>query len=114
MMLFNMVRQGVFGEILHGEGGYLHDLRSVKFSPEGEGLWRRAHSMQRNGNRYPTHGLDPVANCIGINRGDRFASLASMSSSSRALQPYAREHVPDGSPHRPEPHVLGDSNSSPA
>src|SRR5207249_3822096 len=77
MMVFNMVRQGLFGEILHAEGGYLHDLRSVKFSPEGEGLWRRAHSMQRNGNLYPTHGLGPVANCMDINRGDRFASLVS-------------------------------------
>src|SRR4051812_18634841 len=39
MMVYNMVRQGVFGEILHAEGGYLHDLRSIKFADEGEGLW---------------------------------------------------------------------------
>src|SRR5258705_7803746 len=112
MMVFNMVRRGVFGEVLHGEGGYLHDLRSVKFSPEGEGLWRRAHSMQRNGNLYPTHGLGPVANCIDINRGDRFASLVSMSGPSRGLQAYAREHFPDGSPQRQERYVLGDVNMS--
>jgi hypothetical protein len=112
MMVFNMVRQGLFGEILHAEGGYLHDLRSVKFSPEGEGLWRRAHSMKRNGNLYPTHGLGPVANCLDINRGDRFASLVSMSSPSRGLQLYAREHFPDGSPQRQEQYVLGDVNVS--
>src|SRR6266568_5064831 len=112
MMVFNMVRQGVFGEILHGEGGYLHDLRSVKFSPEGEGLWRRAHAMQRNGNLYPTHGLGPVANCLDINRGDRFVSLVSMSSPSRGLQLYAREHFPDGSAQRQERYVLGDVNWS--
>jgi hypothetical protein len=112
MMVFNMVRQGVFGEILHAEGGYLHDLRSVKFSPEGEGLWRRAHSMQRNGNLYPTHGLGPVANCMNINRGDRFATLVSMSSPSRGLQLYARDHFPDGSRERSERYVLGDVNVS--
>lgn len=112
MMVFNMVRQGVFGEILHAEGGYLHDLRSVKFSTEGEGLWRRAHSMKRNGNLYPTHGLGPVANCLDINRGDRFASLVSMSSPSRGLQQFARDHFPDGSPQRQERYVLGDVNVS--
>lgn len=112
MMVFNMVRQGVFGEILHAEGGYLHDLRSIKFSSEGEGLWRRAHSMKRNGNLYPTHGLGPVANCMDINRGDRFATLVSMSSPSRGLQLYAREHFPDGSTQRREQYVLGDMNMS--
>jgi hypothetical protein len=84
----------------------------VKFSAEGEGLWRRAHSMQRNGNLYPTHGLGPVANCLDLNRGDRFASLLSMSSPSRGLQLYAREHYPDGSPQRQEQYVLGDVNVS--
>jgi predicted dehydrogenase len=88
MLVFNMVRQGVLGEILHGEGGYLHDLRDIKFAPDGEGLWRRAHSMVRNGNLYPTHGLGPIANCMDINRGDRFATLVSMSGPSRGLQEY--------------------------
>ena len=112
MMVFNMVRQGLFGEILHCEGAYLHDLRSIKFSAEGEGLWRRAHSMKRNGNLYPTHGLGPVANCLDINRGDRFATLVSMSSPSRGLQLYAREHFAEGSPQRQEQYVLGDVNVS--
>src|SRR6266540_1858137 len=112
MMVFNMVRQGVFGEILHAEGGYMHDLRSIKFSSEGEGLWRRAHAMKRNGNLYPTHGLGPVANCMDINRGDRFASLVSMSTPSRGLQLYARDHFPEGSVQRQEQYVLGDVNVS--
>jgi predicted dehydrogenase len=112
MMVFNMVRHGAFGDVLHAEGGYLHDLRSVKFSPDGEGLWRRAHSMRRNGNLYPTHGLGPVANCMDIGRGDRFASLVSMSSPHRGLELYARDHFPDGSPQRSERFVLGDVNAS--
>jgi hypothetical protein len=112
MMVFNMVRQGLFGEVLHGEGGYLHDLREIKFSDRGEGLWRRAWSMKKNANLYPTHGLGPVANCMDINRGDRFAYLVSMSGPSRGLQQYAQEHFPDGAPQRKERFVLGDVNVS--
>ena len=63
LMTLNLVRKGVLGEMLHAEAGYLHDLREVKFSSEGEGLWRRAWAQKLNGNLYPTHGLGPVAQC---------------------------------------------------
>jgi hypothetical protein len=112
MMVYNMVRQGVFGEVLHGEGGYLHDLRAIKFSDRGEGLWRRAHATKRNGNLYPTHGLGPVANCMDINRGDRFEYLVSISGPSRGLQQYVQDHIPVGAPQRAEKYVLGDVNVS--
>ena len=112
MMVFRMVRLGLFGEILHGECGYLHDLRAVKFADEGEGLWRREHAKHRNGNLYPTHGLGPVANCMDNNRGDRFESLVSMSSPSRGLQLWAEEHYPPRHPKRRETYVLGDVNTS--
>src|SRR5687767_2075393 len=112
MMVYNMVRQGVFGEILHAAGGYLHDLRAIKFADQGEGLWRRAWSMKLDGNLYPTHGLGPVANCLDINRGDRFDYLVSMSGPSRGLQDWAREHFPEGAPQRQEKYVLGDVNTS--
>ncbi len=112
MMVLNMVRQGLLGEILHGECGYLHDLRSIKFEGANEGLWRRAHSMNRNGNIYPTHGLGPIAQCMNINRGDRFGHLVSMSSPSRGLQLYAKENfLPDAS-ERKEQYKLGDVNVS--
>jgi hypothetical protein len=112
MMVYNMVRQGLFGEILHAEGGYLHDLRSIKFADTGEGLWRRAWATKVNGNLYPTHGLGPVANCLDINRGDRFDYLVSMSGPSRGLQDWAAEHTPADSPKRREQYVLGDVNVS--
>jgi len=112
MLTLNLVRKGLLGEIVHGEGGYRHDLRSVKFGSEGEGLWRRAHSWTRNGNLYPTHGLGPVAQCMDVNRGDRFATLVSMSSPSRGLQRYAEEHFEPGSPQRSETFALGDVNTS--
>ncbi|HVQ41150.1 MAG TPA: Gfo/Idh/MocA family oxidoreductase [Vicinamibacterales bacterium] len=112
MMAFNMTRQGLFGELLHAEGGYLHDLRGIKFENRNEGLWRRAWSQRLNGNVYPTHGLGPVANCLDINRGDRFDSLVSMSSPSRGLQDWARDHFPEGAPQRQEKFAMGDINTS--
>jgi hypothetical protein len=112
MMAYNMVRQGVFGEVLHAEGGYLHDLRAIKFADEGEGLWRRAWATKLDGNPYPTHGLGPIANCLDINRGDRFDYLVSMSGPSRGLQAWAAEHEPPDSPKRRERYVLGDVNVS--
>ena len=112
MMVFNIVRQGLFGELLHAEGGYLHDLREIKFENRNEGLWRRAWSMKLDGNLYPTHGLGPIANCLDINRGDRFDYLVSMSSPSRGLQDWAAEHFPSDAPQRREKYVLGDVNTS--
>ena len=112
MMVYNMVRQGLFGDILHAEGGYLHDLRGIKFADEGEGLWRRAWAMKLNGNLYPTHGLGPVANCLDINRGDRFDHMVSMSGPARGLQDWAAANLPADSSKRKERYVLGDINVS--
>lgn len=112
MLILSLVRRGLLGEILHGECGYLHDLRDVKFSPEGEGLWRREWSIRRDANLYPTHGLGPVANAMDINRGNRFEYLVSMSSPSRGLDLYAEEHYPPGHPKRAESYRLGDINVS--
>jgi len=112
MMAFNMVRQGLFGEIVHCEGGYLHDLRGIKFENRNEGLWRRAWSQKLNGNLYPTHGLGPIANDLDINRGDRFEYLVSMSGPSRGLQNWAAEHFPADAPQRKERYTLGDVNTS--
>src|SRR5204863_9567 len=73
---------------------------------------RRAWATKVNGNLYPTHGLGPVANCLDINRGDRFDYIVSMSGPSRGLQAWAAEHEPPDSPKRREKYVLGDVNVS--
>lgn len=112
LMTLNMVRKGLLGELVHSECGYLHDLREVKFSSEGEGLWRRQHSWKRNGNLYPTHGLGPVAQCLNVNRGDAFDFLVSVSSLSRGLQEYAIEKFGPDSPQAKEKFALGDVNTS--
>ncbi len=110
LMVLNMVRQGVFGEVLHAEVGYQHDLRDVKFSSGGEGLWRRAHATRRNANLYPTHGLGPVAQAFDVNRGDQFDYLVSMSGPARGLQLYQQEKLAADDPRRDEKYVLGDVN----
>ena len=112
LMTLNLVRQGVLGEVLHAEAGYLHDLRGVKFSNEGEGLWRRAWAQKLNGNLYPTHGLGPVAQCMNINRGDAFDILVSFSSPTRGLHEYAVATFGPDSPQAREKFVLGDVNTS--
>lgn len=112
MLCLNLVHQGLLGEILHAEAGYLHDLRALKFSGEGEGLWRTAHSIRRNGNLYPTHGLGPVAQCMEINRGDRFSHLVSMSSRSAGLNLYAAAKFGAADARARQRYALGDVNVS--
>ena len=69
LMYLNMCRQGVIGELLHGEAAYIHDLRfQMEEQDRGTGSWRTHQYAQRNGNLYPTHGLGPVAQYMSIGR----------------------------------------------
>ncbi len=103
MAVFNMVRQGKFGQIVHGQGGYQHDLRKVlfndginssgggvEFGDKGfsEAKWRTNHYVKRNGELYPTHGLGPVATMMDVNRGNRITHLTSMASKQAGLTDY--------------------------
>lgn len=105
MAALQMVRAGLFGELVHLQGGYQHDLRGVKFNsgnpdePYGSGLefgskgwsearWRTEHSVQRNGELYPSHGIGPCAMYTGINRGNRFTRINSFASKARGLHEY--------------------------
>jgi predicted dehydrogenase len=108
MIILNMVKKGVFGELLHARCGYLHDLRAVKHDLNGEGVWRRDWSMKRNGDLYPTHGLGPVAQCLDINRGNYFEYLASFGTKTRGLHKYALEQFGIDSPQAKEEFLLSD------
>jgi hypothetical protein len=112
MLVLNMVRYGVFGEITHGEAAYNHDLRWILNEGRSEGLWRRAWHTRLDGNLYPTHGLGPVANYMNINRGDRLDYLVSMSSPSRSLDLYREQTVPKDSPKWKEKYLCGDMNTT--
>ena len=108
MMLLNIVRQNVLGELLHAECGYLHDLRREKFWKGGEALWRMEHTEKRNGDLYPTHGLGPMAQLFNINRGNRFTRLVSMGSQSRGLNLYAADKFGPDSEEALKVYALGD------
>lgn len=92
LLTLNMARQGFFGEIIHGEGAYLHDLRELNFSKTGYAeMWRLRENQRRNGNLYPTHGLGPICQVMNINRGDRMEYLNSMSSNDFLMGKMAAE-----------------------
>lgn len=112
MLVLNMVREGLFGTLTHGEAAYIHDLRDCLLSDRGEGLWRRFPHIDRNGNHYPTHGLGPIAWYMNINRGDRFTRLVSMSSRPAALAERRDATLPADSPKRAEVYTCGDMNVS--
>ncbi|MEJ2594962.1 MAG: Gfo/Idh/MocA family oxidoreductase [bacterium] len=123
MAVLNMVRQGIFGELIHFRCGYQHDLRAVKFNngkqPYGGGVefgekaiseaaWRTQHSLKRNADLYPTHGVGPVAVYSDINRGNRFVSLTSHATKSRGLHNYIVENGGKDHPNAKLEWKLGD------
>ena len=79
-LTLNMARQGLFGELVHAEGAYIHNLLDLNFDKNGYADMWRLKENYRNGNLYPTHGLGPIAQCMNINRGDNFSHLVSLSS----------------------------------
>jgi len=106
LAVLNMVKQDVFGELVHYRCGYQHDLRHVKFNNGktaygkgaefgvkgiSESKWRTNHSVKRNADVYPTHGLGPIAVMANVNRGNRFVSLTSQASKSIGLHNYIVE-----------------------
>jgi predicted dehydrogenase len=123
MAVLNMVRQGLFGEMVHLQGGYQHDLREVKFN-DGKGYygngveygekgyseakWRTAHSQFRNGDIYPTHGIGPIAQYANINRGNRFVALSSFSSKARGLHNHIVKKGGESHPNAKVAFKLGD------
>ena len=92
-LTLNMARQGMFGEIIHAEGAYIHDLsRDWLFNKNAYAdMWRLKENATRNGNLYPTHGLGPIAQCMNINRGDKMDHMVSMSTNDFSLNPLAKE-----------------------
>jgi hypothetical protein len=142
MATLNAANNGVFGDIVHVEGAYNHDLRSLSFNPRlSEGLayepgvgfvatdggstegrrlrptgyydyWRLEFNAAHNGNPYPTHGLGPVAQILGIHRGDKMNYLVSLSSGQKGMTAYAKERFGEDSPEAKRHYMLGDMNTT--
>lgn len=96
LMFLNMCRQGLIGDILHGEASYIHELRfQMEEQERGTGSWRTYHYANRNGNLYPTHGLGPVAQYMNLARtDDTFGTLVSYSTPAMGRAKYAKENYP--------------------
>ena len=111
MAIWRMIRDGLFGEIVHAEGSYLHDTRWLKANDFGDGLWLGEHHAKRNGCLYPTHAIGPLAWYLDLNRGDRMEYLVSMSSNARGCGLYMEEHLPIDHPKRKRNYRNGDVNT---
>ncbi|MBT3381318.1 MAG: Gfo/Idh/MocA family oxidoreductase, partial [Lentisphaerae bacterium] len=111
LALLRMVREGVFGELLHAEAGYQHDCRYLMFRNDGTLTWRGKHAAASNGNLYPTHPIGPVAQWFNINRGDRFTTLSSVSSKAVGLKRYAAAKFGKDHPLATREYALGDVNT---
>jgi len=129
----NMAQQGIFGEIVHVEGAYIHDLRSLNFNnrtsqresyepgigqtkQKRPGLtgywdfWRKKYNIEHTGNAYPTHGLGPVCQILNIHRGDKMNYLVSVSSNQFGMTEYAEKKFGKDSPEAKQEYKMGDMN----
>jgi hypothetical protein len=102
LLTLNMARQGMFGDLIHGEGAYIHNLLEMNFRKPVDdqqtddaytNMWRLRENATRNGNVYPTHGLGPVCQALNINRGDKMEHLSSVSTSDFSMGPKEKELV---------------------
>ncbi len=107
MTVLNMIKKGLFGELLHCQGGYQHDLRAVSNGMEWdhERAWQYLH---RNAELYPTHELGPIMTYLSINRGNRMMALTSMATKSRGLNKYLKDRFGEDHPLAHEQFRLGD------
>lgn len=116
MAVLKMVREGLFGEMIHARCGYQHDLTpylfndNLEFGP-GTGSvssWRTQHYLERNGDHYPTHGIGPVAHWLDINRGNRFLKITSNATKARGLENHIEHYGGDDHPNEEIQWLTGD------
>ena len=118
LLELNLARLGMFGEIVHAEGAYIHDLRGLVPSTThhpSEAHWRYGENMRHKGNRYPTHGLVPICQTMGINRGDRFDYLVSLENGPHNVnyERMKKEILKDDDPRKFDPPAeMGDMNTT--
>ena len=109
----NMAQKGLFGDIVHVEGAYIHDLRWLNFDLDGYwNMWRLKHLEKSDGNTYPTHGLGPVSHLLNIHRGDKMNYLVSMSTNQFGMTKYARDKFGEDSDFAKREYKKGDMNTT--
>ena len=108
LALLNMVKMGLFGEVLHCQCGYEHCLRGEITMGNENRHYRFNNYAHRNGDVYPTHGLGPMSKILNINRGNRFVSIVSMATKQRGLNLYAKKNFGDDHPANNVEFTMGD------
>ena len=101
MLALNLCRQGLLGDLVHGECAYIHDLRKHNYEDQGPDdakgywdYWRLRWNQAHKGNQYTTHGLGPICQYMNINRGDRFDYIVSLESRQANFMAYAKSRFP--------------------
>ena len=92
MQVLNMVKKGIFGDVVHCDGAYMHDLREEILTGKEKRQYRLANYLNRNCDNYPTHALGPIAKILNINHGNRMVSLCSMASKSAGIKQYMKDN----------------------
>jgi hypothetical protein len=124
MATLNMAQKGLFGEVVHVEGAYIHDLREMNFNPRWKAdskepklsgyweYWRLKENTDNNGNIYPTHGLGPICQILNIHRGDKMDQLVSLSSDQFNMTAYAKKRFGENSNESKKEYKEGDMNTT--
>lgn len=114
MATLNMAQQGLFGEVMHVEGAYIHDLRSLNLDDKTGyyDMWRLKYNTDHTGNPYPTHGLGPVCQILNIHRGDKMDYLVSVSTDQKGLSLAAAGKFGKDSEYAETDYKLGDMNTT--
>ena len=118
LLTLNLCRLGLLGDLVHGEGAYIHDLREYNYNDLGKdpyaywNHWRLRWNTQHKGNQYVTHGLIPLMEYMGINRGDRFDYLVSLESGQFNFEAYGKANYPAGDWHHEHKVQMGDMNTT--
>jgi len=112
-----MAEEGLFGEIVHVEGSYIHDLRAHNFEQDQHrggywDMWRLEQNTKRNGNLYPTHGFGPLCHLLNIHRGDKMDYVVSLSSDQFGMTEYAETNFGKDSEFAKRDYKKGDMNTS--
>ena len=113
MQVQHMVDLGLFGDLTYGAGAYIHEIRAMRFNPDGSLTWRGENVRDNIGIIYPTHALGPVARWMGINKVDKLVSVVAMASKPDALHAYAVEKFGAESSAAKTDFKNGDTNQAP-
>ena len=119
LLALSLARGGLLGDVIHGEGGYLHDLRSYNYNSPKDDLewhyrdyWRLKWNAGHKGNQYCTHGLGPICQAMGVNRGDRLSRVVSMETAARGFAGYAAAKIAPDDWRAKLPIAMGDVNTT--